>query len=274
MPGTRSAHPRPPDGDVDRAEAKARKYLAYATEKLPVRARAGDIKLVDEFVVTLKTELHPWTHGSKDGTRAAIERDAARRLLIYEIERRADRALMVSIRAAQDKGLMARHGGRLPASTAFRLRDLKSRTPASNIWVLAEYSDAAFEVALGKCREAQVITREAVLRALNGEPPKIVRAKARVEITNAAAQRRAYEGAVTVMAGLADGLRNLGDIHSSISEGEREKWLTELQKSKSVLARAVNRLRSPEWRAMKASVGQTAARARMEANAKRRESRR
>jgi hypothetical protein len=261
---------------VDRAEAKARKYLAYATEKLPVRARHGDVKLVDEFVVTLKAEMHPWTHGSKDGSRLVVERDAARRLLIYEVERRADRALMVAIRAAQDKGLMARHGGKPlhRAEYPIRLRDLRSKTPASNIWVLAEYSDAVFEVALGKCREAQVMTREAVLRALGGEPPKITRNKAQVQITNAAAQRRAYEGAVTVMAGLADGLRNLGDIHSSISEGEREKWLTELQKSKSVLARAVNRLRSPEWRAMKQSLGRSAAVARMEANARRRELRR
>ena len=250
--------PHPPDGDVAKAEAKIDSYLAYAKEKLPIRARRAEVRLIDDFIMAVREEVYPWTHyGEKSIDGLAATR--SRQMRVFETQRRCDRAIVVAIRAAQRKGLMAKRGdsrGEFELTT----RDLRSSSPAHEVWPLADISDGAFEVTLNRCREQHIMTRAAMFRALAGnEQVKIEKVRPRrVKITDAATQRRAYEGAITVMAGLADGLRNIGETHSSISEGEREKWLHELVKHRSVLTTAMNHLQTAEWRARKAQIGRSA----------------
>ena len=248
----------PPGADPVKADAKIDQYLAYAREKLPLRAKHGDVKVIDDFIQAVREEVFPWTHETANDVDSARV-TKSRQMRVYETQRRADRAFVVALRVLQAKGLIATQGNNKPHDMT--IRSFRTASPSAAQWALAGVSDAAFEAAIVECRAADVMTRTAINRVLAGEPARHVKPhnSRKVKITDAATQRRAYEGAITVMSGLTDGLKNLGETHSSISEGERATWLHELRQHRSVLSTAMNHLAPTEWRARKQAQGQKAA---------------
>jgi hypothetical protein len=198
-------------------------------------ARLGEIRELSEFFCDYLPKLSARTIGDH-----WVQRD--RRQILLEITRRAERAIGIMIEAAQERGQLGHRGftdPRLP-----KLRELIGSVDDQPMRVFASWTDTKFESVLDTARKVRHMTRAALLRIEAGEPASIPRVPRRYFIEDEATQRRVYTGAIMSMDGMASALKQLGDIHPRIKQGEREQWLEQLSKHRAVLTRAMHKLRT------------------------------
>jgi len=230
------ARPRkPPTNEDPTIDADLEWALGWIKGDGDRHARLGETRELSVFFRDYLPKLSARTLGDH-----WVQRD--RRQIMMEIARRTERAIGIMIEAAQQRGQLGHRGFTYPGIP--KLAELIGSVDDQPMRVFASWTDTKFESILDTARKVRHMTRAALLRIEAGEPASFRRTPRRHMIEDEATQRRVYTGAVMSMDGMAHALKQLGDIHPRIKQGEREQWLEQLTKHRVVLTRAMHKLRT------------------------------
>jgi len=227
---------------------RAKVWLAHTLEH-------GDI----EQIVELKSQaeaIRVYTMSQQLGKDAQLS--------AAEIVRRAERGIGVAIRRGQEAGGVATKSeiwseasaakahkdqqdenlliSRKPRPTDFVSSTDLSSNGAGIYHLTDDVTDDQFEEAIAAARAEGNLSRANVVRKVKKEEAPVA-APVRTQISTAAGQRRAYDGACTTLAGIVHGLTQIEDIHPAITDEEAARWVGDLSAARLEIERAIKRLK-------------------------------
>jgi len=201
--------------------------------------------------------LHKILHeGDLPALLKATVGDTPRREWASELQIRCKRALGIAIRVGQRQGTLVERGGK----HAVRLQRAgqmeyvstysQSGNTRQNMYHLAAMSDEDFESAIKEVRRIGRTTLKNVFRVAYGQTPVTKMTPRTPEVTrrpgvytDETTQRTVITGAIDQLRGLATGIKTLGPISPSLTQGEREEWVKQLAKHRLVITQLINDLR-------------------------------